>query len=126
MKILIDMNLSPSWISVFAAEGWTAKHWSMVGNPAATDKMIIDWARENGYIVMTHDLDFGILLALTREKGPSVVQIRTQNIMPESLGVRLISILEEHKVELEQGVLMTIDPIKARIRILPIKPETTS
>ena len=35
------------------------------------------WARENGYVVFTHDLDFGTLLALTRDAGPSVIQVRT-------------------------------------------------
>lgn len=122
MKILIDMNLSPAWVSIFSAEGWKAKHWSTVGTPTATDKMILEWARENGYLVLTHDLDFGILLALTRQNGPSVVQIRTQNIMPDSLKERIIPILKQFAGEIEKGVLMTIDPIQARIRMLPIKP----
>jgi|GEM_PF-1783610 len=41
MKILIDMNLSPEWVPVLEAEGWTAKHWSHIGNPKAEDKEIL-------------------------------------------------------------------------------------
>ena len=121
MKILIDMNLSPAWAEILSAEGWTAKHWSTVGEHIATDRTILDWARKNGFIILTHDLDFGILLALTRGKGPSVVQIRAQNVMPGFMADSLVPILKRYTAELEKGILMTIDPGKVRIRILPIK-----
>jgi predicted nuclease of predicted toxin-antitoxin system len=48
MKLLIDMNLSPDWILVFQQQGWQAKHWSVVGDPGATDRAIMEWARVNG------------------------------------------------------------------------------
>ena len=32
MKLLIDMNLSPDWVEVLAAERIDAIHWSKVGN----------------------------------------------------------------------------------------------
>ncbi|MBM3265243.1 MAG: DUF5615 family PIN-like protein, partial [candidate division Zixibacteria bacterium] len=44
LKILIDMNMSPDWVPVFEHHGWTAVHWSTVGDPGATDRTIIDWA----------------------------------------------------------------------------------
>ncbi len=31
MKLLIDMNLSPRWVSVLRAAGFAALHWSSVG-----------------------------------------------------------------------------------------------
>jgi predicted nuclease of predicted toxin-antitoxin system len=65
MKILIDMNLSPDWVAAFAAEDIESIHWSTVGDPKAQDREIIQYARTNGYIVFTHDLDFGTILALT-------------------------------------------------------------
>ena len=65
MKILIDMNLPPRWAKVFAAESWEALHWSQVGAINASDREIMTWARENGYLVFTHDLDFSALLAAT-------------------------------------------------------------
>lgn len=76
MKILIDMNLSPEWAAVFGARGWEAVHWSSIGDPRASDKVIMDWARANAYTVFTHDLDFGSLLAATQGEGPSVIQVR--------------------------------------------------
>lgn len=85
MKFLIDMNLSPDWIDVLTAEGWEAVHWSTVGAHRATDESIMTWAIEHVYVVVTHDLDCSALLAATRAIGPSVIQVRTQNILPDAL-----------------------------------------
>jgi predicted nuclease of predicted toxin-antitoxin system len=121
MKLLIDMNLSPDWIAVFEQQGWEALHWSTVGDPCATDSVIMDWARANGYVVFTHDLDFGTLLATTRVQGPSVIQVRTQDIMPSGLGDRLAQILQQHEAVLEKGALVTVDEARSRVRILPFE-----
>jgi predicted nuclease of predicted toxin-antitoxin system len=118
MKIIIDMNLSPDWVEVFEKQGWQAQHWSRVGNPQAPDQEIMEWARVNGWIVFTHDLDFGALLALTRVQSPSVIQVRTQDIMPAHLADRLNRLLRDQQSALEKGALI-IDEIKSRIRILP-------
>ena len=71
MKLLIDMNLAPLWVEVFQQHGWEAVQWSAVGDPRASDGTIMAWARDNGYVVFTHDLDFGALLAATGSRGPS-------------------------------------------------------
>jgi predicted nuclease of predicted toxin-antitoxin system len=119
MKILIDMNLSPDWVKVLERAGWKAIHWSTVGDMRAPDDVIMSWARENGYIVFTHDLDFGVLLALTRAESPSVVQVRAQDVFPNVLGKRLVMVLQEHESVLEKGALLTVDEGKSRVRVLP-------
>jgi predicted nuclease of predicted toxin-antitoxin system len=72
MKFLIDMNLSPLWVSFLAENGFTAIHWSTAGQPWAADSEIFDFAAANNWIVFTHDLDFGMLLAALRTRRPSV------------------------------------------------------
>jgi predicted nuclease of predicted toxin-antitoxin system len=121
MKILIDMNLPPRWAKVFAAEGWEALHWSQVGAPTASDREIMAWARDNDYSVFTHDLDFSALLATTQGEGPSVIQVRTQNVLPEAIGILVINAMKQFQHELKKGALITIDPHRARSRILPFK-----
>ena len=121
MKILIDMNLPPRWVEVFAKAGWEAVHWSQLGAPTASDREIMTWARENGYAVFTHDLDFSALLATTQGEGPSVIQVRTQNVLPEAIGDLVLDSLKRFRSELEKGVIITIDPSRARVRILPLK-----
>lgn len=55
----------------------------MIGAANAPDKAIVDYAKAQGLVVLTHDLDFGAILAATRAEGPSVVQIRTEDAMSD-------------------------------------------
>lgn len=120
VKILVDMNLSPEWVAALNANGVEAIHWASVGDARAEDSVIMEYARINGFIVFTHDLDFGTLLALTHATGPSVIQVRAQDIMPSALADRLVPILEQQQAALENGALITVDEAKARVRVLPI------
>ncbi|MGD9631286.1 MAG: DUF5615 family PIN-like protein [Pyrinomonadaceae bacterium] len=121
MKILIEMNLSPDWTAAFTAADIEAVHWSTIGDPRAEDTEIVEYARTNGYIVFTHDLDFGTILALTHAAGPSVIQVRTQDILPSNLGNTLISVMRDNASALEQGALIVVDESRARVRILPLQ-----
>jgi predicted nuclease of predicted toxin-antitoxin system len=120
MKILIDMNLSPEWVQTFADAGINSVHWSTVGDPRAADRTIMAYALANDYIVFTHDLDFGILLAITQADAPSVIQVRIQNILPIAIGELIISALRQFQLQLETGALITVDSSRSRARILPI------
>lgn len=120
MKILIDMNFAPEWSQVLAKYGWEVLHWSEVGDPRATDRTIMNWANVNGYIVLTHDLDFGALLAATQTEGPSVIQVRTQGILPDDLEVMLVEILRQFEPELNSGALIVVNKQRSRVRILPL------
>ena len=122
MKILIDMNLTPQWVAVLEAHGWQAVHWSAVGNPRASDRTIMEWAQENGYIVFTHDLDFGALLTATRTTGPSVIQVRTQDVTPSGLEDTLVEVLQSYRPVLESGALVVVEESRSRVRILPLTP----
>lgn len=78
----------------------------------------MEWAVANDYVVFTHVLDFGALLAVTRAQGPSVIQIRTQDVMGHSLKDRLVQLLGEYELTLESGALITVDDLRSRVRIL--------
>jgi predicted nuclease of predicted toxin-antitoxin system len=121
MKLLIDMNLSPDWILVLQQEGWEATHWSQIGDPKASDKEILTWAKSNGYIVFTHDLDYGAILAATEGSSPSVIQIRVQNINPHHISDLMISVIKKFQTHLEQGAIVSVDASKSRARILPLQ-----
>lgn len=124
MKILIDMNLSPDWVIVFDRYNIEAVHWSTVGNSNERDSIIMEWARNNGYIVFTHDLDFGSLLAFTGVEAPSVIQVRTQDVLPTSIENLVISAVRQFEAELELGALVTIDQAQMRVRVLPIRRQS--
>ena len=97
-------------------------HWSAVGDPRARDRVLMEWARSNNHVLFTHDLDFGTLLALTKADGPSVIQARTHDVIPQYLGPLVVRAIRQHDTLLEAGALVTIDEARARVRILPIGP----
>ena len=61
MRLLIDMNLSPEWVPFLHEHGITAVHWSSIGAGNAPDTEIMQWARENGFVVFTHDWDYIVI-----------------------------------------------------------------
>lgn len=121
MKLLLDMNLTPRWVPYLETAGFDALHWSKVGRADAPDEEIMAYAAKRDFVVLTHDLDFSAILAATRGKKPSVVQIRAQNISPESIGSQIVAALRHTGAELEAGALLTIDPDRTRIRLLPLQ-----
>jgi predicted nuclease of predicted toxin-antitoxin system len=119
MKILIDMNLSPRWVELIDGAGIESSHWSVLGATNAPDKEIMNYAKENDYVVLTHDLDFSAILAVTHGEKPSVVQIRAENVSPDVIGKAVITALKQMAPELENGALITVDPKRTRLRLLP-------
>ena len=104
MKFLIDRNLSPRWIEFLQAEGWDSMHSSRFGRAVATDQELTEWARRKRRIVLTYDLDFGAMLAATRANTPSVAQIQTQDVRPESIAPLLVALLRKYENELVGGM----------------------
>jgi predicted nuclease of predicted toxin-antitoxin system len=43
MKLLVDMNLSPGWVTFLSAAGFEAVHWSAVGAADASDHELLSW-----------------------------------------------------------------------------------
>jgi predicted nuclease of predicted toxin-antitoxin system len=121
VTILVDMNLSPEWVSFFERESWNAVHWSVVGSMSAPDRDILEWAASRGAVIFTHDLDFGTLLALKSARVPSVVQLRGQETSPARVGQLVVTALKQLKEDLERGALVTIDATRIRARILPLR-----
>jgi predicted nuclease of predicted toxin-antitoxin system len=65
-RLLVDMNLAPELCARFRAAGHEAVHWSTIGVPNASDESIMVHAKDHGFVVLTHDLDFGAIVAATR------------------------------------------------------------
>ena len=121
MKLLVDMNLSPSWVERLVRHGFEAVHWSTIGAATAPDVEILTWANEHHFVVITNDLDFSAILAAGAVHGPSVVQLRTQDLLSESAARIVARALEEHREDIERGALLSIDEGGTRVRMLPLR-----
>jgi predicted nuclease of predicted toxin-antitoxin system len=89
---------------------------------SASDQEIFDYARSNGCVLPTNDLDFPRILAHTQEAKPSVVLLRGEPLVPESRGFALLKALTDCEAELIQGAILSLDwSDQPRARILPLK-----
>jgi predicted nuclease of predicted toxin-antitoxin system len=120
MRLLLDLNLSPDLCALFAEAGHDAVHWSAVGALTARDEALMMYAHEHALVIITHDLDFGALLAASRARGPSVVQVRTQDLLSDSFVGLVSTALDRFGAELAAGALVAVDESRSRVRILPI------
>lgn len=77
-------------------------------------------AREGDQIVLTSDLDFGTILAVTHGDKPSVVQLRSDDLSFEGIGKTVVNALHQMQNELSRGALVTIEPKRTRLRVLPL------
>jgi predicted nuclease of predicted toxin-antitoxin system len=83
----------------------------------------LTYAAANDYVVLTHDLDFGAILAIAHGRKPSVVQIRSGDVSPETIAKQSLAALHYVQSELESGALLTIEPERTRLRLLPLRTD---
>jgi predicted nuclease of predicted toxin-antitoxin system len=79
------------------------------------------FAAQHDCVVLTHDLDFGAILAATKGAKPSVVQLRADNLSPEAIGALTVSAIRQASQHLTQGALLSIDATRIRLRLLPLR-----
>ena len=120
MKLLLDMNIPLKYAALLREKGFELLHWAEIGDPKATDRQIMDYARKHDFVVVTYDLDFSAILSATHSLKPSVVQIRA--VLPFAIQiVNLVEVaLHQNKDHLLKGAILTIDSKKARFRMLPL------
>lgn len=123
MKLLVDMNLSPRWVEFLARNHFEALHWTNAGDPRAADAELMAYAARHDYVVLTNDLDFGAILAVTHANKPSVVQIRSDNLDPDVIGHQVIAALRQVEDQLRAGALVNVALQRTRLRVLPLTPQ---
>jgi predicted nuclease of predicted toxin-antitoxin system len=121
VNVLIDENLPPRWKEDLASFDIPAKHWTEIGNAGDPDELLFTYARQNGFTIITQDLDFSRMLAFYGTKIPSVIQLRIQAPVPEVVGEMVITVLKDHSEHLEKGCLISLDGVRKRFRLLPFE-----
>jgi predicted nuclease of predicted toxin-antitoxin system len=121
VKLLVDMNLSPSWVERLAHHGFEAVHCSTIGAATAPDVEILTWANAHRFVVITNDLDFSAILAASAGAAPSVVQIRTQDLLSDAVVGIVANALKAHQEDIDRGALLSIGEGGTRVRMLPLR-----
>jgi predicted nuclease of predicted toxin-antitoxin system len=120
LKFLLNVNLPRSLARALGDEGHSCRHAADIGLAKAADTAIVNEARTGGEIIMTHDLDYGHLLAFSGEATPSVIIFRVRNSHPENLLRRFMSAWPEIEAALRSGAIVAVEDAGVRIRALPV------
>jgi predicted nuclease of predicted toxin-antitoxin system len=116
------MGISPKTVLHLRTLGHDAIHLSEENLTTLPDADILAKARQEGRILLTHDLDFAELLAVSGESLPSVVIFRLRNMRPEHVNRYLQSVIAEHDEVLVRGAVVSVTEGKLRLRPLPLGP----
>jgi len=123
LEFLANMNISPLTVEQLRKHGWNIVRVSEVMNKESKDIDILAYAQKQNKVVVTQDLDFSAILALSGYGKPSLINLRLENPRPDLVTTRIIDVVSTMEKELEEGVVVTIDETSARYRNLPIRLE---
>lgn len=93
MKLLLDENLPPRLLASLSPHFPESAHVRDVGLASAPDLAIWDYARENGFCLISKDSDFQ-QLGFLRGFPPKVIRIRLGNCSTDQLETLALASLE--------------------------------
>ncbi|NCO91504.1 MAG: hypothetical protein COS65_08040 [Armatimonadetes bacterium CG06_land_8_20_14_3_00_66_21] len=120
MRFLADMGLSPRTVAFLRQFGHDAVHLHEERLDRVRDPEILAKAECERRILLTHDLDFGELIAASGASLPSVVLFRLRNMHPGRVNMHLQRAIDHHEKALLEGAAVTIEEGRIRLRRLPI------
>jgi len=123
MKFLADMGISPKTVAFLSNLEYDATHLHEQGLHRLSDPDILEKARNEERILLTHDLGFGELVAASGARLPSVISFRLRKMHPERVNRYLHEIITQHREALEQGVIISVTEGQVRVRRLPLKAD---
>ncbi|MFN0165646.1 MAG: DUF5615 family PIN-like protein [Bryobacteraceae bacterium] len=121
MNFLADMGVSMTTVLALRQLGHDVAHLSELGLIRMEDSDIVAKAQSEARIILTFDLDFGEIMALSANASPSVILFRTRDQTPQVVTPRLLHVLKECEEQLTAGAFVTVEDYGYRLRHLPIR-----
>jgi predicted nuclease of predicted toxin-antitoxin system len=120
MRFLADMGVSLRVVEWLRQRGDDVVHLCDEGLQRLPDDDIFAKAIAEKRIVITFDLDFGEIVALSGDSLNSVIVFRLRNARPEHVIARLEVVLEESERALLEGAVVMVEESRHRVRALPV------
>ena len=116
VRLLVDANLPPRLARLLRERGYEASHVGEIGLGIAGDQEILQCAREQGWIVVTFDLDFAELAAASSGRPASVILLRLRSARLDKVLGRLVTTLVAAGDVLQAGAVVVVEEARLRVR----------
>ena len=123
MNFLLNMNIDRNMTAPLEQRGHVCRHAGDISMSRATDTEIVAEAKRTGEVIVTHDLDYGHLLAFSGERAPSVIILRLRDLRTNEIMSRFDAVWGEIESSLMEGAIVSLSDKSLRIRKLPIESE---
>jgi predicted nuclease of predicted toxin-antitoxin system len=120
MKALLDMPVSTALLDVLRAYGHEGIHAHQIGQDRATDRELLEMARRESRVVITADLDFPQLLALSSAAGPGLILFRGGSYSDAEMCELLERVLSEVSPAILESSICVVDKKRIRLTRLPL------
>lgn len=120
MRFLLDMGVDVRVAAWLREQRHDAVHLRDEGLQRLPNGEIFTKAISEQRVILTFDLDFGEIAALTRGRKASVVVFRLHNTRPQHVLDRLASVLADCSSILEAGAVVVVEETRHRVRHLPV------
>ena len=123
MNFLVDQPVSPVLAEWLRNNGHDAFHLRERGLACSRDEDIFALASAENRIIVTADLDFSRILALSGREGPGLILFRAGNITDLQMLSLLKSVLQSVPADRLQRSVVVVDGRRMRIAPLPLRPD---
>jgi len=120
MKILADMHISPATVTYLQSLGHNVVRINEIMSPESADDVIVEAAAKSDRIILTQDLDFSEIIALSQKEKPSLISLRLSSSRIENVNAVLTKILPQIEDAVKRGAIVSVEDNKIRVRPLPI------
>jgi predicted nuclease of predicted toxin-antitoxin system len=121
MKLVADLHISPSTVAFLRTLGHDVLRVDAILPNTATDEEIVATARAAGRSILTQDLDFSAIVALSGARSPSLITLRLASSRVQHVNEALARALPLVEDDLALGSAVTIEEGAIRRRPLPIE-----
>lgn len=120
MRLLADMHIAPRTVALLRSLGHDVRRVNELLPPTAADAAIVAAAIRDGRSILTQDLDFSAIVALSGNIVPSVISLRLSSSRVERVNAVLEAVLPGLEPDLREGAIVTVEDGRVRRRRLPL------
>jgi predicted nuclease of predicted toxin-antitoxin system len=120
MRLLADVNVSRRVVERLRSRGWDVIRVPEIMDPRSPDYDILSEARRRQAVRVSHDQDFGAILAISGATAPSFVNLRVSDVDADRVARTIADALRTAEADLLAGAVVTLDDAGMRVHQLPL------